>query len=59
MVSTETKEAIRVILTDMKPYLDEKQTRLLYGSAAKAIGYGGVAIVNEITRSTRNLCRDE
>ena len=54
MVSAETKEAIRIILTDMKPYLDEKQTRLLYGSAAKAIGYGGVAIINEITGSTRN-----
>ena len=54
MISTETKEAIRIILTDMKPYLDEKQTRLLYGSAAKAIGYGGVTIVNEITGSTRN-----
>jgi len=54
MISTETKEAIRIILTDMKPYLDEKQTRLLYGSAAKAIGYGGVTIINEITGSTRN-----
>ena len=54
MITTETKDILRIILKEMEPCLNEKQTRLLYGSVAKAIGYGGVAVVNELTGSTRN-----
>ena len=38
----------------MSPYLNEKQKRLLYGSAAAALGHGGIAFVNEVTGSARN-----
>lgn len=50
----ETKEAIKNILIDVAPFLDEKQRRILYGSAASALGHGGIAFVNEVTGSARN-----
>ena len=52
--STETKDAVKQILLDVTPYLDEKQRRILYGSAAAALGRGGIAFVNEVTGSARN-----
>ena len=54
VASIETKNAIKQILLDLTPYLDEKQKRILYGSAASALGHGGIAFVNEITGSSRN-----
>ena len=53
-VSLETKNAVRQILLDMGPYLDEKQRRMLYGSAAVVLGRGGISFVNEVTGSARN-----
>lgn len=54
VASLETKAAVRQILLDMTPYLDEKQRRILYGSAANALGHGGIVFVNEVTGSARN-----
>ena len=53
-VSLETKNAVRQILLDMGPYLDERQRRMLYGSAAVVLGRGGISFVNEVTGSARN-----
>lgn len=39
---------------DMGPYLDERQRRMLYGSAAVVLGRGGISFVNEVTGSARN-----
>lgn len=47
--SVETKRAVQIILDTMMPLLDEKQRRVLCGSAATALGHGGIAFVNEIT----------
>ena len=54
VASYETKSAVKQILLDMAPYLDEKQKRILYGSAAAALGHGGISFVNEVTGSARN-----
>ena len=54
VASYETKTAVKQILLDMAPYLDEKQKRILYGSAAAALGHGGISFVNEVTGSARN-----
>ena len=54
MTTVDTKEVVKKIITDITPYLDEKQRRILYGSAADAMGHGGVAFINEITGSARN-----
>ena len=54
VASIETKAAVKQILLDLTPYLDEKQKRILYGSAASALGHGGISFVNEITGSARN-----
>ena len=53
-ISNETKNVIKLILLDMTPHLNEKQRRILYGSAAAALGHGGIAFVNEVTGSARN-----
>lgn len=34
--------------------MDEKQRRILYGSAAAALGHGGISFVNQVTGSARN-----
>lgn len=52
--SIETKAIVKKILLDTAPYLNEKQKRLFFGSAAEALGHGGVAFVNEVTGSARN-----
>ena len=54
IASSETKAAIKQILLDMTPFLDEKQRRLLYGSTAAVLGHGGISFVNEVTGSARN-----
>ena len=54
IASYETKNAVKQILLDITPYLDEKQKRILYGSAAAALGHGGISFVNEVTGSARN-----
>lgn len=54
VASIETKAAVKQILLDLTPYLDEKQKRILYGSAASVLGHGGITFVNEITGSARN-----
>ncbi len=52
--SVETKTAVQKILLDLSPFLDEKQRRIFYGSAADALGFGGVAFVKEVTGKARN-----
>ena len=54
IASHETKAAVKQILLDITPYLDEKQRRILYGSAAAALGHGGISFVNQVTGSARN-----
>ena len=54
VASYETKAAVKQILLDITPYLDEKQRRILFGSAAAALGHGGISFVNEVTGSARN-----
>ncbi len=54
VASLETRDAVKQILLDMTPYLDEKQRRILYGSAAIVLGHGGIVFVNEVTGSARN-----
>ena len=49
VASFETRSVVKKILLDVTPVLDEKQRRILYGSAAEALGHGGVAFVNEVT----------
>lgn len=54
VASFETREAIRKILLDVTPVLDERQRRIFFGSVAEALGHGGIAFVNEVTGSARN-----
>ena len=42
VASLETRTAVKQILLDMIPHLDEKQRRILYGSAATVLGHGGI-----------------
>ena len=55
--SPESRDAVKRILLDLRPYLNERQKRLLYGSAAAALGYGGMAFVKEVTGSARGTIR--
>ncbi len=52
--STETRMAVKKILLDTAPLLNEKQKRIFFGSAAEALGHGGIAFVNRVTGSARN-----
>lgn len=54
IASIETKAAVKQILLDLTPYLDEKQKRIFYGSVASVLGHGGITFVNEITGPARN-----
>lgn len=54
VASLETRTAVKQILLDMIPHLNEKQRRILYGSAATVLGHGGIVFVNEATGSARN-----
>ena len=51
--SSETRNAVTSILKDMMPLLNEKQQRFLLGSAARSLGHGGIALVNEVTGAAR------
>jgi len=55
--SEETKYAIKQILMNMMPVLDEYQRRVLVGSAASALGHGGVAFVRSVTGSSKDTIR--
>ena len=57
MASEETKAAVQRIIDEVTPYLDEKQRRILFGSAANAIGRGGIAFVNEVSGSARTTVK--
>ena len=39
VASFETRSVVKKILLDVTPVLDEKQRRILYGSAAEALGH--------------------
>lgn len=56
-VSFETENVVREVLTVMMPKLNEKQQRFLMGICAKAMGHGGIAIVNEITGAARTTIK--
>ena len=55
--SRETRNAVKQMLLDIAPYLDEKQRRILYGSAAAALGHGGITFVNQVTGSARSTIK--
>ncbi len=55
--SEETKQAVKQILRNMMPVLDEYQRRVLVGSAASALGHGGIAFVRSITGSSKDTIR--
>ena len=52
MVS-ETEEAFVAKLAAVKPFLDERQWRLLLGAEARAIGWGGIALVARLAGASR------
>lgn len=52
MVS-ETEEAFVAKLAVVKPFLDERQWRLLLGAEAQAIGWGGIALVARLSGASR------
>lgn len=54
IANEETRNTVKEILTDIIPYLNEKQKRILYGSVASALGHGGVKFVSDITGAARN-----
>ena len=55
--SEETKYAVKQILINMMPVLDEYQRRVLVGSAASALGHGGTAFVRSVTGSSKDTIR--
>lgn len=58
MISEETKRAIESVLNTIIPILDEYQKRVLLGSVASALGYGGKAFVKNITGSSKDTIRN-
>ena len=44
----QTAKPIKKILLDVPPILDEKRRRVLFGSAAEAMGHGGIALLETI-----------
>ncbi len=52
MVS-ETEEAFVAKLAVVRPFLDERQWRLLLGAEAEAIGWGGIALVARLSGASR------
>lgn len=52
--SFETRHAVEEILNKMRPLLDEKQKRILYGIASEVLGHGGTAAVHEMAGASRN-----
>ena len=43
------KDELKIKLSGVLPELNERQRRLLVGAEAQALGYGGIAILSEIT----------
>lgn len=49
-----TDEALTVMLSTVLPHLDERQRRVIAGSAARVLGRGGIAAVAEATGMSRS-----
>jgi transposase len=49
-----TDEGLTTLLTTVMPHLDERQRRVLAGSAARSLGRGGIAAVAEATGMSRS-----
>lgn len=52
--SYETQQAVKKIVDEMMPFLNEKLQRLLLGAASEALGHGGTAAVSRYTGAARN-----
>jgi hypothetical protein len=52
-VVSETEEAFVAKLAVVRPFLDERQWRLLLGAEAEAIGWGGIALVARLSGASR------
>jgi hypothetical protein len=52
-VVSETEEAFVGKLAVVRPFLDERQWRLLLGAEAEAIGWGGIALVARLSGASR------
>lgn len=50
-----TQEAVAQRCEAMRPHLDERQWRLFVAAEARAIGRGGIAIVERATGAARNV----
>jgi transposase len=49
-----TDERLAILLTTVMPHLDERQRRVLAGSAARSLGRGGIAAVAEAAGMSRS-----
>jgi transposase len=49
-----TDERLTTMFTTVMPHLDERQRRILAGSAARSLGRGGIAAVSEATGMSRS-----
>ena len=54
VVMQTTLDQIKIRNESLSPFLNEKSYRLYLGSEAKALGWGGVSKVSEITGASRN-----
>jgi hypothetical protein len=52
-VVSETEDAFVAKLAAVRPFLDERQWRLLLGAEAQAIGWGGIALVARLSGASR------
>jgi len=52
-ISIETRNAINELVMIMKPLLNEKQRRILFGAAANVLGRGGVTAIHEDSGASR------
>jgi hypothetical protein len=52
-----SEDALAVKLAVLRPYLDERQWRLLLGAEAVAIGRGGIALVARLSGASRTTVR--
>ncbi|HJJ46874.1 MAG TPA: ISAzo13 family transposase [Methanocorpusculum sp.] len=54
VVNPDVEKAVLQIVREVTPFLNEKQTRILEGSAAKVMGYGGITSVSQNINVSRN-----
>lgn len=54
VVNSDVEKAVLQIVREVIPFLNEKQSRILEGSAAKAMGYGGIATISQNIGVARN-----